>query len=119
MSTAERKPDLPLPDDYPLFDVDNISLVFSTAHGHVADGGPYLDYYGGQCRAVPREYKEKASHLFFCGGSLADIGLKAREGFDAVRVRRAVQYLLGSFAPKHEEKEATVGFALMKWCEPA
>lgn len=117
MTSTQRK-DLPLPDDYPLFDVDDISIVFSTAQGHVADGGPYLDYYAGQCRDVPRAYKDKANHLFFHGGSLADIGLKAREGYDAARVRRAIQYLLGSFAPKHEEKEATVGFALMKWCEP-
>lgn len=41
MPATERKPDLPLPDDYPLFDVDDVSVVFSTASGHVADGGPY------------------------------------------------------------------------------
>ncbi len=112
----------PLPEDYPLFDVDPVSAVFSTARGHIHNGGMYLSYHEGQCKLVPREWQDKASSLFFRGGSLEGLGLRPRAdlGDDAApRIRMALRLLLGSFEPKHEEKEATVGFALMKWCEPS
>lgn len=115
----EARPDIPaLPDDYPLFDVDDLSVAFSTADGVIGEGGYYLRRYPPQYSLVPREYSDKASYLFFNGGSLADVGLKPRDGFDSKRILRALRFLLSSWGPSHEQKEGTVGFALMKWCEP-
>lgn len=114
-SEVEREP---LPEDYPLFDVDDVDLAFSTAKGHVSKGGRYLSRDTRQCYLVPRAYQDKADRLFYRGGSLADIGLKPREGNDPKRIMRALRYLLSSWEPSAEEKSATVGFALMKWCEP-
>lgn len=109
----------PLPDEYPLFDVDDASVAFSTADGIIGEGGYYLRRDPPQYSLVPRDYCDKASTLFFLGGKLEDLGLKPREGHDAKRIYRALRFLLSSWAPSHEQKEATVGLALMKWCEPA
>ena len=109
---------LSLPEEYPLFDVSDANLVFSNASGYVSDGGYYLDYYRKQTEYVPAEYQDKASELFFRGGTLQSIGLKAAPGFDETKIIRALKFLLSSWSPKHEEKIATVGFALMKWCQP-
>lgn len=108
----------PLPDDYPLFDVSDADVAFSTASGIIGEGGYYLRRSPPQYGLVPREWENKASHLFFRGGGLAAVGLKPREGYDLKRIMRALRFLLSSFEPSHEQKEATVGFALMKWCEP-
>lgn len=107
-----------LPEEYPLFDVNDADIAFSTAGGTIANGGRYLDYNSGQTRLVPSDYVDKANSLFFNGGSLADVGLRPREGHDQTKIMRALRYLLSSWEPKHQAKEATVGFALMKWCEP-
>lgn len=115
MSEAQKKL-APLPDDYPLFDVSDVDVAFSTASGTIDRGGRYLTRE--QQRLVPSEYRDKANSLFFNGGSLASVGLKPREGNDPKRIARALRYLLSSFEPSHEQKDATVGFALMKWCEP-
>lgn len=107
-----------LPDDYPLFDVSDVDLAFSTASGTVDRGGYYLRRSPPDYGLVPREYRDKADTLFFKGGSLGAIGLKPREGYDQKRILRALRFLLTSWEPSHEQKSGTVGFALMKWCEP-
>lgn len=109
----------PLPDDYPLFDVSDADVAFSTASGIIGEGGYYLRRSPPQYGLVPDEWSDKANKLFFHGGKLADIGLKPRDGYDSKRIYRALRFLLTSWEPSHEQKEATVGFALMKWCEPA
>jgi len=38
--------------------------------------------------------------------------------FKSKRVYRALTFLLSSWEPSSEQKSATVGFALSKWCEP-
>lgn len=105
----------PLPDDYPVFDIDPISVAFSTLEGPKY----YLSYYEGQCFLVDRRWTDIASSLFFRGGKVEDFGLKLRDGLDKRKVMMCLRALLGSFGPKHEEKEATVGFAISKWFEDA
>lgn len=109
---------LSLPSDYPLFDVADADVAFSNASGVIGEGGYYLRRSPPQYSLVPDEYVDKASTLFFKGGDLGAIGLKPRAGHDLKRIMRALRFLLTSFEPSHEQKEATVGFALMKWCEP-
>jgi hypothetical protein len=108
----------PLPDDYPVFDLTDAQVAFSTF-----GGARYLNYYEGQCDLVPREWQKLASTMFFRGAQKADNGdwligetrLKVKDGIDPVKAGRCISALLRSFEPKHEEKEATVGFALSKW----
>ena len=120
MSQTQTRDDIPpLPEDYPLFDVDDVSVAFSTAGGVIGEGGYYLRRSPPQYSLVPREYRDKASTLFFRGGGLSAIKMKPREGYDEKRILRALRFLLSSYEPFHEQKEATVGLALMKWCEPA
>jgi hypothetical protein len=109
----------PLPDAMPLNpNLTGVDMAFSTAAGYLHKGGAYLDYYEGQCEQVPREWQDKANTLFFSGGSLADLGLQVKPDLDPAVVRANIRWLLSSWGPKHEEKQATVGFALMSWCEP-
>lgn len=107
----------PLPTEFPFYTVDGISAAFSTASGHLHKGGQYLSYYEGQCDLVPREWQKIADGLFFRGGKLADYGIKPKDGIDPAKLRQTISYLLSSWGPKHEEKAATVGFALMNWCD--
>lgn len=60
---------------------------------------------------VPREYLEHARDLFFSGGKLP----KLADGVDPQLAFRAVHAWLSSWAPAHESKEATVGYALWLW----
>lgn len=108
----------PLPEDYPLFDISDADVAFSTAGGIIGEGGYYLRRTPPQYSLVPREWQEKANKLFFFGGKLESVGLQPREGFESKRVYRALTFLLSSWEPSSEQKSATVGFALSKWCEP-
>lgn len=58
---------------------------------------------------VPRQYINKASDLFFSGGT-PELG----EDVDRAKAINALRAWLCSFAPSHESKEATVAYAL--WC---
>ena len=60
---------------------------------------------------IPREYIRKANELFFQGGKLEGLSPKV----DKELAYRAVSAWLKSFAPSHEGKEATVGYALWLW----
>ena len=108
----------PLPDTMPLRDdLTRADMAFPTASGHLHSGGAYLDFYQGQCGLVGRQWTDIASALFFNGGKIEDFGLRLSDGLDAAAVRANLHWLLGSFSPKHQEKEATVGFAISKWFE--
>lgn len=66
---------------------------------------------------VDRRYRDAFSTLFFSGGKLADFGLELKPGLDRARAMTALRAWMGSFAPKHEHKEATVAWALSEWCQ--
>lgn len=62
---------------------------------------------------VPKEYKNMVQNLFFKGGKLP----KFREGVDPALAKRYLQACLSSFAPAHESKISTAGYALWNWIE--
>ncbi len=64
---------------------------------------------------VPRQFKDMAENLFFNGGNLPDLSPKV----DRVKATRVIRAWLGSFAPAHEAKIATVGYALWLWTDQA
>ncbi|MCB1723243.1 MAG: hypothetical protein KDJ39_06065 [Gammaproteobacteria bacterium] len=60
---------------------------------------------------VPRRFTNIVDDLFFKGGQLPDLD----ERIDRDKAYRAVRAWLSSFAPPHESKVATVGYALWLW----
>lgn len=82
----------------------------------VAFGADLKHYFNRrELPKVPREYSEYVSNLFFNGGELPDFDPRV----DRKKARYAVNALLRSFAPAHEQKEATVAYAFWVWSTPA
>ncbi len=101
-----------LPETFELFDVTDAEFKYG-----VQDESKYLDRFGGQYALTSHKWNARASTLLFTSDTLEDIGLRIKPGLDEERVMRAIRALLRSFAPVHDVKTATVGFALMHWCE--
>ena len=60
---------------------------------------------------VPDEFEDMASSLFFSGGTLPEFS----SCIDRSKAARAIKAWLSSWAPAHEEKITTVGYALWLW----
>lgn len=78
-----------------------------------ADIGSYFDRR--DLPAVPREFKDETSRLFFKGGAYPAFG----SDVDVPAAKRAICAWLTSFAPAHEAKTATVAYALWVWSPAA
>lgn len=63
---------------------------------------------------VPRKYRDAAIDLFYVGGKLPTFDPRV----DRALAMRATRAWLSSFAPAHESKEATVGYAFWLWSTP-
>jgi single-strand DNA-binding protein len=63
---------------------------------------------------VPRKYTDEAERLFFGGGPLPEFAPQV----DKQKAMQATRALLSSFAPSHEAKIATVGYAFWVWSTP-
>lgn len=74
---------------------------------------------------IPAEFKRSSnpyarfvSGWFFSGRKPKDMArLTARDGVDRAAALGAIQAVLGSFAPKHEHKEAGAAYLLSEWFE--
>lgn len=78
----------------------------------VAFGAEVSSYFNRRdLPKVPGEFKRAAMDLFFNGGTLPEFDKRV----DTEKAMRAVRALLSSFAPAHESKEATVGYAFWVW----
>ncbi len=64
---------------------------------------------------VPRVHRDAAMALFYGGGKLPDFDPRV----DKNAAMAATRAWLGSWAPAHESKEATVGYAFWVWSTPA
>ena len=64
---------------------------------------------------VPSKYENMASDLFFEGGKLESLQPDVDKNF----ALDALRYWLSSWAPPHESKITTVGYALWVWSTPA
>lgn len=105
--------------EFPLFDVDDVEVAFGSEIGRYY-GGSYEDGKRASCdiRRALRAEAEVFSALFYRGESLADQGLKWKDGTDHKKAMRCLRALMGSWAPSHEQKVATVALALHHWAEP-
>ncbi len=55
------------------------------------------------------------SDWFFCG--LRDVKWTPKKGIDQTKALRHIGAILGSYEPKHEDKEAVVAYLLSQWFE--
>lgn len=69
---------------------------------------------------IPEEFKNHrnewcsiAMKLFFSGGRLPQV----KAEIDALKAKRHLSAVLGSFEPKHEHKEAGAGWLMSMWYE--
>jgi len=76
-----------------------------------ADESRYFDRH--DLPEVPGKYEAMANDLMFNGGSLEGISEKV----DGAAATTAVRAWLSSWAPAHEAKVATVGYALWLWSD--
>ena len=60
---------------------------------------------------IPREFIDHANRLFFEGGRLPPLA----DDVDKRKANTAIRAWLCSFAPSHEAKVATVGYAFWVW----
>ncbi len=63
---------------------------------------------------VPRTYRDAAMDLFYSGGAMPKFDPRV----DAKAAQAATRAWLSSWAPAHEAKEATVGYAFWVWSTP-
>lgn len=66
----------------------------------------FRDFRGNKCTIM-------ASDWFF--GQLKELP-KVKPGLDETQVYAALRSILVSFEPKHEHKEAGVGYLISQWC---
>lgn len=79
-------------------------------------------YHGGNayCKAITTWFF-KGAKAHTNGIKIGDVVFVAKPGVDAKLALAAIQSCLGSFAPKHEHKEAGCAYMLSEWfdIEPA
>ena len=62
---------------------------------------------------IPSKYEDIADGLFFLGGDIPEL----HNSVDRKKALNAIRAWLSSFAPSHESKIATVGYALWLWTD--
>lgn len=87
---------------WPIPATDKASIVFGVDQSHY--------FHRRKLPNVPRQYIDAASKLFFDGGK-PTLG----EDVDWSVAKDWLRSRLCSYAPAHESKEATVGYALWVW----
>lgn len=96
---------------FPIPEISDVQMVFPA---NVLD---YMPKY----EDIPKKYKTDSysgtnrlfNDWFFRG--LKELSMKTREGVDEGKAIRAIRSIMGSYAPKHEHKEAAVAFLLDEW----
>lgn len=92
-------------------DVDEVTAVFPALV--VGTLLPPMSEIPEDFRRRRNKWCNVAMKLFYSGGRLP----QAKEGVDAMKARRHLMAVLGSFEPKHEHKEAGAGWLMSMWYE--
>ena len=101
--------------DHKLRKFTNLDAAFGA---ELSDYPPY-DMIPEELRGGHTKFNAAVSTLFFKGGSLTDVGLKLKDGVDRSDFFGALQSMLGSFAPKHEHKDAACAWLMSEYTEAA
>ena len=96
--------------------VPEISALDAAFPAHALDWMPKWE-------DIPEEFRNMNSHTewneivcaWFFHGLPEDVRFYPRRGIDAEMAARVVGATLGSFAPKHEHKEAAAAYMLSCW----
>lgn len=70
---------------------------------------------------IPKEFHDgntkwnEITSAWFFGGLSKDTKFYAKEGINPQKALKHIKAILGSYAPRHEEKEASVAFLLSEW----
>lgn len=105
---------LPPLGEFSIPNFDKVSIIF----GAELRQYPHYESIPQEFRRGHTVFNKAASGLFFRGGRLEDFGVQFRAGINPGIARAAIHAWLCSFAPPHEQKEATVAWALSVWGEP-
>lgn len=90
-------------------DVSDVDVAFpASVIGRLL---PTMAEIPSQFNNYNNEWTGKAGKLMFTGGTV-----DLKEGIDRAKAFRQLKACLGSFEPKHEHKEAGVGYLLSLWC---
>ena len=90
-------------------DVNDLDMTF----GHIKGLMPTRE----QMREQPPWARDLFAAWFYSG--LESLKLTPKEGIDKAKAIRHIRTIMGSFEPKHEDKEAAVAYLLGEWFEPA
>jgi len=91
--------------------------AISAAFGADLADYPKYEDIPEQFRRGNTPFNKAVSGLFFKGGRLEDYGLRLKAGTDRGAFFLALRALIGSFAPKHELKDATCAWLLSEYAE--
>jgi hypothetical protein len=96
----------------PVPEIDDVTLAFPA---NALDWMPPWE-------EIPEEFKEgnewtQIASSWFALGLPETVKFYPHEGVDPEKAFRACRATLGSFQPKHEHKEAAVGYMLSCWFE--
>jgi hypothetical protein len=97
----------------PIPDLSDVDVAFPA---HALDWMPAWDEIPDEFKNMNREteWNEIVSQWFF-SGLPEKVKFIPRDGVDPEKAFRAVQATLGSFAPKHQHKEAAAAYMLSCW----
>lgn len=87
---------------FPVPEFDRITAAF---------GAEEKAYFTKPLPDIPRQFDDMAASLFYNGGELPEFSPQV----DREKATNAVRAWLRSWAPQHECKIATVGYALWLW----
>jgi hypothetical protein len=113
-NTSTEQDSTTRPAVFPVHEFDGIDLAFPTK-----TKGLMPEY-----AEIPKEFKAgrtKWNQLFadcFYSG-LKSLELTPKEGIDKNKAWAHIRYIMGSWEPKHEHKEAAVAYLLSQWFEDA
>lgn len=92
-------------------DVDAATAAFPGSIRHLMPSRAELNSYSsGWGRRLFNDW-------FYCG--LKGIELAPKDGIDKARALRHIKAIMGSFEPKHEDKEAACALLFETWFEPS
>lgn len=94
---------------FPITEVDDAARVFGgIEEGMMPSPEQIKPFMNGRSKG-----SELFNDLFYSG--VDGLALVPRDGVDAEKAWRHIQTIMGSFAPKHEIKTASVAFLFNEW----
>lgn len=95
-------------------EIDPLAAAFGCGTMDIGKYLPPVSDIPDEFRRGSNYWCQLVSKLFFDGGQLPD----TKPGIDRSAALLHFRAVLGSFAPKHEHKEAGCAYLLSLWCDP-